>query len=495
MLLSELASRLLTATLIGDGATIISGIEADNRKVQAGDLFLCLPGHRRDGHDFAPSAVEKGAVAIVTERVLDVKVPQLVVKSSRAAMAILASAFFGRPGERLGMIGITGTNGKTTTSYLIEAILAKAGKPAGVIGTVEMRYGGRAYPMSGTTPDALELQRSLANMVQAGCSHCVMEVSSHALEQGRVKGCRYRTAIFTNLTQDHLDYHHTVENYLAAKSLLFSRLGNSYAEEESERCYAVINRDDGAYGAIAHATATEVITYGVDHPADIHASNISITAKGTSFHVVTFAGKTDITLRMVGKFNVYNALAAIAAGLIEGIPLAEIKSSLEEVLGVPGRVEPVDEGQPYAVLVDYAHTPDGLENVLSAVRAFAPKRVLCVFGCGGDRDRTKRPIMGSIAARIADYVIITSDNPRSEPPEEIMKEINAGIDGSEFAGTPCEMIEDRRTAIEHAMELAEPGDVIVIAGKGHEPYQLIGAETLDFDDRQVAREAIRRRMG
>ncbi|GGD71044.1 UDP-N-acetylmuramoyl-L-alanyl-D-glutamate--2,6-diaminopimelate ligase [Paenibacillus nasutitermitis] len=491
MRLEQLAEHLLTARLSGDKNTEISGLEIDSRKVSAGDLFICLPGHTQDGHDFAPQAKELGAAALVVDRLLPIGLPQILVKDCRLAMAVLADAFYGQPSRKLKLIGVTGTNGKTTTTYLIERILADAGFKPGVIGTVEQRYGGRSYPMSGTTPEALVLQRSLAAMVEAGTDYCAMEVSSHALEQGRVKGCRYRIAIFTNLTQDHLDYHFTMEKYAAAKELLFSRLGNDYAQNKAERTYAVLNADDKISEQFAKATSSEVITYGVDQEADIRATHVRITAHGTSFHLTTFKGEADITLQMAGKFNVYNALAAVGAALIEEVPLDQIKASLESLHGVPGRVEAVKAGQPFAVIVDYAHTPDGLENVLAAVKELATGKIICVFGCGGDRDRTKRPLMGSIAGRYADYAIVTSDNPRTEDPQQILKDVEVGLIGDGVPGDRYELQEDRRAAIQKAVDMASPEDVILIAGKGHEAYQIIGSNTYDFDDRVVAKEAIR----
>jgi len=491
MRLEQLAENLLTARLSGDKNTEINGIEIDSRKVSPGDLFICLPGHTQDGHDFAPQAEELGAAALVVERLLPTGIPQILVKDCRLAMAVMSDVFYGQPSSKLKLIGVTGTNGKTTTTYLIERILADAGFKPGVIGTVEQRYAGQSYPMSGTTPEALMLQRSLASMVEAGTDYCAMEVSSHALEQGRVKGCRYRTAIFTNLTQDHLDYHYTMERYAAAKELLFSRLGNEYAANKAERTYAVLNADDGVAAQFAKATSSEVITYGVDQEADIRATNVRITAHGTSFHLTTFKGEADITLQMAGKFNVYNALAAVSAALIEEVPLAQIKTSLESLPGVPGRVEAVKAGQPFAVIVDYAHTPDGLENVLAAVKEIAEGKIICVFGCGGDRDRTKRPLMGSIAGRYADYAIVTSDNPRTEDPLEILKDVEVGLIGDGVSSDRYELQEDRLIAIQKAVDMASPNDVILIAGKGHETYQIIGSKTYDFDDRVVAKEAIR----
>ncbi|WP_068616356.1 UDP-N-acetylmuramoyl-L-alanyl-D-glutamate--2,6-diaminopimelate ligase [Paenibacillus tuaregi] len=492
MLLNQLVSYLTASQLHGDGEVSITGIQIDSRKVNPGDLFICLPGHTVDGHDFARQAADRGAAALVVERVLEeVNLPQLKVKDCRLAMAVLGNAFYQEPSSKLSVIGVTGTNGKTTTTYLIEQILHDHGNKPGLIGTIQRKYDGNSYPMSGTTPESLDLQRYLHEMAEADCDYCVMEVSSHALEQGRVKGTHFRTAIFTNLTQDHLDYHKTMEEYRAAKGLFFSRLGNRYFEDPQERSYAVLNVDDEASEYFARQTAAEVITYGVEKEADVRASDISITARGTAFHVETFAGAADISLRMVGKFNVYNALAAISAALLEGITLEQIKSSLESLQGVEGRVEAVDEGQDFAVIVDYAHTPDGLENVLRTVDEFAVGRVICVFGCGGDRDRTKRPIMGRIAAKYSDFVFVTSDNPRTENPDAILKDIEQGLVDDGVPSDRYVLVVDRKEAIQKAIEMASSEDVVLIAGKGHETYQIVGTEVHDFDDRVVAKEAIR----
>jgi UDP-N-acetylmuramoyl-L-alanyl-D-glutamate--2,6-diaminopimelate ligase len=320
-------------------------------------------------------------------------------------------------------------------------------------------------------------------------------VSSHALEQGRVKGVQFRTAVFTNLTQDHLDYHGTMEAYEAAKGLIFSRLGNTFSDDPTERTFAVLNADDEASSRFAKLTASEVLTYGIEKDADLRASDVKIMAIGTSFRLDSFCGSRQVSLQLVGKFNVYNALAALGAALCEDINLDEAIQSLERIPGVPGRVEAVNEGQPYAVIVDYAHTPDGLENVLRMVNEIAEGgNIICVFGCGGDRDVTKRPIMGRIAAELADRLIVTSDNPRTEDPLIILSHIQAGLVAAGVSPERYELEPDRRIAIEKAVEMASPGDVVLIAGKGHETYQIIGEHTHDFDDRLVAKEAIRSRM-
>ncbi|MHA0855845.1 UDP-N-acetylmuramoyl-L-alanyl-D-glutamate--2,6-diaminopimelate ligase [Paenibacillus sp. CMAA1364] len=491
MRLNELASSLMIKRIMGNGDITVSGLQTNSQKVKEGDLFICLRGHTVDGHQYAQDAMSKGAVALVVDHELDIDLPQMIVKDCRYAMAVLSDSFFGSPSKQMKIIGITGTNGKTTTAYLIEKIMNDHGVRTGLIGTIQMRYGGRSFPMSGTTPEALELQRSLHDMAMNGTRCCVMEVSSHALEQGRVKGTDFDTAVFTNLTQDHLDYHNTMEQYREAKGLFFSRMGNTFQANLDKRKFAVLNADDPASQYFNKITSSEVVTYGLGEDADVRATEISISSQGTQFHVNTFKGSTDIKLKMVGKFNVYNALAAITATLLEGVPLEDIRMSLEALAGVDGRVEAVDAGQPFAVIVDYAHTPDGLENVLKTVNEFAKGRVITVFGCGGDRDRTKRPLMGKIAAKYSDVVFVTSDNPRTEDPESILKEIEVGLIEELIASDRYQLIIDRRVAIQKAIDMASPEDVVLIAGKGHETYQKIGQTILDFDDRIVAKEAIR----
>lgn len=487
-------SRLFTVSrIIGDENQTFTGVQSDSRKVGPGDLFLCVRGLVVDGHRFAAKAVEQGAAALVVEEPLPLDVPMLVVKDVRFAMAVIASRFYGYPSREMKVIGVTGTNGKTTTTYILEKILTDRGLRTGLMGTVRMRIGEEEFPAENTTQEALELQRNFRRMRDVGTDYCLMEVSSHALDLGRVKSVRFRTALFTNLTQDHLDYHKTMEDYRSAKGLLFSRLGNELPGDPEERSYAVLNADDPASAYYAKQTAVEVLTYGIDNPSDVRAENIRITAKGTSFRLVTYLGETDVHLKLVGKFNVYNALGAVAVSLLEGVSLEQVKESLEGMLPVEGRMEAVDEGQDFLVLVDYAHTPDGLENALAAVKEVAEGRVITVFGCGGDRDRTKRPKMGRIAARYSDYVLVTSDNPRSEDPEAILKDIEPGVLDAGLPEEKYAMIADRRTAIQKAIEMASPKDVVLIAGKGHETYQLIKGATLHFDDREEARIALRSR--
>lgn len=493
MQLKELASQLAVSRILGDAETEFTGIQTDSRKVRPGDLFLCIPGLVTDGHQYAAKAVELGACALVVEHDVDVSVPKLMVKDSRYAMAVIANHFYGYPSREMKLIGVTGTNGKTTSTYLIDAILSDQGFRTGLMGTIQMKIGSEITLMERTTLEAIDLQRNLRLMADAGTDYCVMEVSSHALDLGRVKGCGFRTGIFTNLTQDHLDYHETMEQYKAAKGLLFSRMGNEFHGDPERHSYAVLNADDPASDYYAKLTSAQVITYGIDRQADVRAEDIQITSKGTRFRCVTFRGTADFHTRLVGKFNVYNALGAISSALLEGIPIEAVKRSLEAVQSVDGRMEVVDGGQPFLVLVDYAHTPDGLENALSTIKQFAAGRIISVFGCGGDRDRKKRPLMGKVAANYSDYIYVTSDNPRSEDPESILDDIIPGIEQTGMSRDRYELIADRREAIQKAVAQATSEDVVLIAGKGHETYQEIMGVKHDFDDRKVAKEAIRGR--
>jgi len=464
----------------------ITSIENDNRKVQKGSLFICIKGYTVDGHDFAESAVKNGAVAILAERPLDLEVPVLLVNDTTRAMAVLADAFYGQPTKSLHLIGITGTNGKTTTSHLIEKIFADAGEKTGLIGTMYTKIADKTMETKNTTPESLTLQKTFKQMVDAGVNTAVMEVSSHALDLGRVHGCDYNVAVFTNLTQDHLDYHQTMEEYKRTKSLLFAQLGNTFDLNMPK--FAVLNADDTAAEMYSRSTAAHVVTYGIEQEADIKAKNIQMTPKGTVFDLEIKGVSYPIRMQLIGKFSVYNVLASITTALVSGLKIEQIIQSIESVEGVAGRFELVNAGQDFTVIVDYAHTPDSLENVLKTIQHFAEKKVFVIVGCGGDRDRTKRPIMAQIACKFATDPILTSDNPRSEDPVDILNDMEAGVQGENY-----QVIPDRRKAIFTAVSQASPGDVILIAGKGHETYQIIGKEVLDFDDRLVAREAIKGR--
>ena len=493
LLLSQLRNTLLRCRTVNFQDVQVQSIAADSRRVMPGSLFVALRGYTVDGHRFAPSAVSAGAVALLVEEPIEgVSVPQLVVPDSRLASAIAADVFYEHPSQRLRLIGVTGTNGKTTSTYLIDKILSDAGHTTGLLGTIEKRIGQKTAEVVNTTPDAVDLQADLAEMVSAGCTYGIMEVSSHALELKRTAGTQYRIAVFTNLTQDHLDFHGTMEAYLAAKGKLFSRLGNTYGDTRETMAYAILNADDRASAYLASQTVYECITYGIDQPADVSARDVFVRPDGVRFRVHSWAGDADVHLKLTGRFNVYNALAAISVGLAEQLPLRGIVQSLESVPGVPGRLEPVNAGQPFTVLVDYSHTPDSLQNALATVKEFAAKRVLTVVGCGGDRDKGKRPLMARTAVEQSDLTILTSDNPRTEDPEQILDDMEAGL--TDAGVRVCyQRITDRREAIQRAVLAAEPGDVILIAGKGHETYQIIGRTKHHFDDREVAREAIQQR--
>ncbi len=483
--LNELISHLFEYKKTSAANPVISSIEMDSRQVKDGSLFICIEGYTVDGHDYASLAVQSGAVAILAEKPVNVDIPVIYVQDTKRAMAILANVFYDHPTTKFSLIGVTGTNGKTTTTHLIEKILKDANKKTGLIGTMYMKIADETYETKNTTPESLSLQQIFSEMVEKNVDTAIMEVSSHALHLGRVRGCDFNIAVFTNLTQDHLDYHETMEAYRNAKGLLFAQLGNTY--NNLNKKIAVLNNDDLASKEYEKMTAAQIVTYGIDQQSDITASNIQITAQGTSFDVDAFGTKASVALKMIGKFSVYNALAAMAACLVDGVSLELIIASLEEVEGVSGRFEPVDAGQPFTVVVDYAHTPDSLENVLRTVREFAKGDIYVVVGCGGDRDKTKRPLMAKIASELGDFAILTSDNPRSEDPKQIILDMEKGIlDKQNYTS-----IIDRRAAITHAVTQAKTSDVIVIAGKGHETYQTIGTETHFFDDRVVAAEAIK----
>lgn len=487
MKLTELLTPLFKYKKLGDSNPYITTIEMDSRLVTEGSLFICIKGYTVDGHDFVQQAIDKGAVAILAEKEIDANVPVVVVKDTKRAMAMLANHFYDHPTKKMTLIGITGTNGKTTTTHLIEKILTDYGKKTGLIGTMYTKIGSKTFETKNTTPESLLLQKSFAQMVEENVDAAIMEVSSHALHLGRVRGCDFNIAVFTNLSPDHLDYHKTMEAYKHAKGLLFSQLGNTYDSQQLK--VAILNGDDEASEEYEKITAVQTITYGIDKPSDIMAKNIQITANGTSFTLHAFDEVLDIHMKLIGKFSVYNALAAISACLVYNVPLQSIKNSLEAIQGVAGRFETVQLGQPYTVIVDYAHTPDSLENVLKTVKQFAKGKTICVVGCGGDRDKLKRPLMAQIATEEADFAIFTSDNPRSEDPVAILDDMEKGVRANNYT-----IIVDRKEAITSAIKNAKKNDIIVIAGKGHETYQIIGKNTFHFDDREVARDAIRREM-
>lgn len=483
--LEALVSDLLFKQIIGNSDKHILGIHNDSRKIKEGYLFVCTKGAKEDGHRYIPQAIENGAAAILiqdeqaeyTEQITYIKVPD-----TAKAASIIVDKFFDSPSRKLKLIGVTGTNGKTTTTNLIEYLLQHKQYRTGVIGTIEVRYPNFVEESALTTPLCYDLQQHLFNMVNEQVDYVAMEVSSHSLHLGRIHGCAFKTAVFTNLTQDHLDYHETMDAYGQAKGLLFSQLGNSYEQAK----FAVLNSDDPWSEKYKHMTSAQVITYGIERAADVSATNIVIDVTGTSFTLTTPIGTTQIKTSLIGRFNVYNLLAAISAVIAEGFTIEEIAEACHSLQGVEGRFEAVIEGQPFAVVVDYAHTPDSLANVLQTARQLNPNRVLTVVGCGGDRDRTKRPIMANIALELADYAYFTSDNPRTEDPEKILEDMTSHLTEHEkFVA-----ITNRKEAIEKAIVDAQPNDIIIIAGKGHEKYQIVGTVKTYFDDKQVARDQL-----
>jgi UDP-N-acetylmuramoyl-L-alanyl-D-glutamate--2,6-diaminopimelate ligase len=477
MNLERVIAALAPTDVVQRAPVEISDLAYDTRAVGPGALFFCVPGERHDGHAFAREAVERGAVVLVVERTLELDVPQLVVADVRRAMAQAAVVFFGDPTGELEVGGVTGTNGKTTTAFLLHSILAAAGRRPGLLGTIESRIGGEQRPAVRTTPEAIDLQRAFREMLDAGDRSCALEATSHGSELGRLDGVHFSALAFTNLGQDHLDFHGTSERYFDAKRRLFVA---------GERPPAAVNVGDEHGRRLADELRTlghdPLLTFGFADDADLRPEQLELDANGARL----LAGGIQLRTNLRGRFNVENVLAAVALARLLGIENDAIAAGVEALEGVPGRFEAVDEGQSFAVIVDYSHKPEALENVLRTARELAPNRVICVFGCGGDRDRSKRPVMGRIAAELADVAIVTSDNPRSEDPEAIIAEVLEG------AGADLEAEPDRASAIEHALALAQEGDAVVIAGKGHEQGQELADRTIPFDDREVARHVLRR---
>ncbi|AOT68466.1 UDP-N-acetylmuramoyl-L-alanyl-D-glutamate--2,6-diaminopimelate ligase [Geosporobacter ferrireducens] len=481
--LKELLECVHVLYIDGNQDLKIQGIAYDSRKVEKDFAFVCISGSKTDGHLFIEDVIAKGAKAIVVEREVQSRegITFIKVENSRKALSAMAASFYGYPSNAMNVIGVTGTNGKTTTTHLVKNILAVNGVQSGLIGTISYKILDQEYKANNTTPESLELQKLFQEMLDQKVSTCVMEVSSHSLDLYRVEDIQYQIGVFTNLTQDHLDFHGNMENYKNAKRKLF------YKTKQAN----IINVDD-AFGVELstqlHGMDAKCITYGIKRQAEINAKDIEITSKGTRFQLVTpkFSGIIDIGTP--GMFSVYNALAAAAVGYVTGYDYLEIKKGLEETRVVPGRFELVPNDKDLTVIVDYSHTPDSIENAIRTIQEFAKGRIITVFGCGGDRDKTKRPIMGEIAGRLSDYCIITSDNPRTEKPEEIIKDAEVGI-----KRTSCKykMIVDRKEGIREAIRQCGSQDVILIAGKGHETYQIIGDRVIDFDDRKIAQELIR----
>jgi UDP-N-acetylmuramoyl-L-alanyl-D-glutamate--2,6-diaminopimelate ligase len=462
----------------------IAGLDYDSRRLGSNFVFFPFSGSRTDGNRFVPEALARGAAAIASEMAppADLAARWVQVEHGRRALAVAARNFYGQLDRKLVLAGITGTNGKTTTAYLLDSILRAAGKTTAMIGTIEYHLAGRLLPAVNTTPESLDLHRIFMELVSAGGSHVTMEVSSHALALGRVYGLDFFTAIFTNLTRDHLDFHHTMEDYFQAKQMLFTGAGGAAPP------LAVINRDD-AYGRKLQTSAsTKILWYGFGADASVRARHISSSFQGLRFDLQFRKDRLAISSKLVGRINVLNILAASGAALGMGIAPEDIARGVADLEAVPGRFERVDEGQPFMVVVDYAHTDDALRNTIMVARNLGPKRVLTVFGCGGDRDRTKRPLMGHAAGELSDFVVLTSDNPRSEDPLDIMNDALVGIRRTDVAHA---VEPDRKAAIARAIKEARPGDIVILAGKGHETYQILGDQTIHFDDREVAREVLR----
>lgn len=453
----------------------ITGITCDSRQVKEGYAFICIKGVNSDGHDYAQKALEQGAAVVITERKLNIE-NELTVADTHTAFSDICAEWFSRPADSLKLIGVTGTNGKTSVTYMIKRILEAQGFKVGLIGTIQNMIGDEVLAAKNTTPGAYELNSLFALMKEKGCSYVIMEVSSHALDQRRVHKLNFEAAVFTNLTQDHLDYHKTMENYLAAKKKLFSMCK-----------IAVINGDDEYSAKIAEGLDCKVVTYSTGDNATYSAKAIKYRPTSVDYEFVGDSVINHIRVHTGGRFTVYNSLCAVATACELGFDVGEVADALATLEGVKGRAEVVPCDKGFTIIIDYAHTPDGLKNILSSFRECEKNRLTVLFGCGGDRDKTKRPIMGSIAARYADFLIITSDNPRSEEPSAIIDDILPGLDGMT---TPYKVIENRIEAIKYAVETAQKGDIIVLAGKGHETYQILKDETIHLDEREVVAEAL-----
>lgn len=473
MNLAELLSGIDYKRVTGSTQVKITGISFNSKEVKPGNLFVCIVGFETDGHNYAKSAVEKGAAAIICERdMTELGVSCVEVENSRLALAQVSAMFYDNPQKKLCLIGITGTNGKTTTTYLVKSVLEAMGKKVGIIGTNQNMIGSEIIPSKHTTPDSLELMQLLSKMVESGVEYAVMEVSSHSLYLDRVTACKFDVGAFTNITQDHLDFHKTMDEYLAAKAILFkiSKVG-------------VINADDGAADYLMkESSCDKVFCFGIDRDCQIKASNVVLKEKGVSFDIL-YQGKTyDVELQIPGKFSVYNAMTALGCLVAVGISMEDAIEGLRVAKGVKGRVELVETGRDFSVIIDYAHTPDGLYNVIQTIRGFVKGRIIVVFGCGGNRDKSKRPKMGEIVSKMADFAVVTSDNPRKEKPEDIIEDILVGVKqgGGEYVVIP-----NRFEAIEYALDNAKKDDIILLAGKGHETYQILDDRTISFDEREI----------
>ncbi|MFH1248029.1 MAG: UDP-N-acetylmuramoyl-L-alanyl-D-glutamate--2,6-diaminopimelate ligase [Candidatus Omnitrophota bacterium] len=479
MMLNRLIKEISPSKITGKVTGIsVKGLTCNSKEAKKGDIFIAIQGVKRDGNLFIQEAIDRGACAIISqEHSFGLKLPWIVVKDCRKAAGDLASIFFGRPCEKLKFIGITGTNGKTTIAYLAEDILKEAGKKTGVIGTVNYRFNNKIIPSNNTTPGPLQLHSIFKRMRDGKIKYVVMEVSSHALEQDRVRGIDFSSAIFTNLTQDHLDYHKTLEEYFQTKARLFRNL--------STGACAIINTDDRYSRRLRRLTKARVVTYGIDHQADFMAQKIKFDLQGTDFILKTPSLSLPLSVRLIGRYNVYNYLAAISWAMCQGLPWSKIDLAVRNFSYVPGRLERVDTARGFSVFVDYAHTEDALKNVIQALREVGRGRIIVVFGCGGDRDRSKRPKMGKVATELADLAIITSDNPRNEEPLAIIADIKKGIKKNNYLVIP-----QRKEAIMKSLFLAKKHDIVLLAGKGHEGYQIIKDKVFDFNDCQTVKECL-----
>jgi len=483
--LCELLSDILILQKTGDITMNISAVQCDSRKVSPGDLFVAVKGGSFDGHNFINEAVQQGACAVVVEKpCLGIGVPFIQVGNTRQALARIASAFYNHPSRSMMMIGITGTNGKTSTAYLIDQIVRETGIKTGLLGTVIYRIGGEMQSAEWTTPESLTLQYMLYEMVQCQTKTVVMEVSSHSLEQYRVEGIQFRLAVFTNLTQDHLDYHRSMEEYAAAKQKLFKQVHPVEGEN-------IVNGDEPASLLMARQNYRPVVTYSIARgKADVYPEKVSFSFSGIQAVLRTPSGNVTVRSSLMGRHNLYNIMAAVCAGVCLDIPIEKIEEGVYNLKSVPGRLETVNESQPFAVLIDFAHTPDGIEKAIGAVKGIFPGRIITVFGCGGDRDRTKRPLMGRAAVAYSDIAVLTSDNPRSEPPMQIIDDVLNGLENK----NAVKVFVDRTEAVHYALDLARKGDCVLLLGKGHENYQIIGTEKIPYSDRDAAENYLREKF-
>lgn len=478
MKLSELLADIEVEKIIGAEQLNVTGIAFNSMEVRPGNIFVCITGFKTDGHKYAADAIDRGAIAVIAERdISELGVTCVICKNTRLALAKAAANFYGHPEKKFRLIGITGTNGKTTATYLVKSVLESLGRKVGLIGTNQNMIGTEVIPSKHTTPDSLELMQLFSQMAEKGAEYVVMEVSSHSLALDRVTACRFDVGAFTNITQDHLDFHKTMENYLAAKSILFtiSKAG-------------VINRDDsGSDYLLEHSTCERMLTYGIESDCDIHASDVKLSEKGVAFKVSYENKEYDVELGIPGMFSVYNALTAFGCLVSAGIHMDDAVEGLKSARGVKGRIEVVETNRDFSVIIDYAHTPDGLYNVIRTIRGFCKGRIITVFGCGGDRDAGKRPKMGRIAAELSDYCVVTSDNPRTENPVAIINDVVEGVKNGKCDYT---VVVNRFEAIETALDMAKKDDVVLLAGKGHETYQILADRTIDFDEREIVRKLL-----